>query len=288
MKIREFKDCNYRAIFSNGKTFRFAVDPSKPVLPLKFEEFQDVKLTNFCNGACKYCYQDSTKKGKHGVNIIKRIEDFYGPLTENERPFQVALGGGEPTTHPEFIDVLNKFDSLGIMPNYTTNGMFIAGDQFEVTRLMEATKELCGGVAISCHEHLQKYWKEAIKKFTEYKIKLNLHIIISDKQSVLDFRKIFDEYEDLVDYFVLLPYQAMGRAKEKKIDFESLKKHAPSNVDKIAFGADFYKFLVESPGPYKVSLYEPEIFSGYVDFSESDGRPKIYKSSFDLTEKQKD
>ena len=44
----------------------------------------------------------------------------------------------------------------------------------------------------------------------------------------------------------------------------------------IAFGANFYPFLCQTPDRFKVSLYEPEIMSAYLDLEDM----KIYKSSF--------
>lgn len=37
--------------------------------------------------------------------------------------FQVALGGGNPNQHPDFIEMLEYTRSKGIVPNYTTNGL---------------------------------------------------------------------------------------------------------------------------------------------------------------------
>lgn len=284
MKSRSFSESNYKAMYVGGKTFRFAINPDKPIQPLKYPEFSDIKITSKCVGKCKYCYQDSKQDSNHAENLLEKIKSFYGPLTQNQRPFQVAIGGGEPTSHPDFVKVLELFASLGIVPNYTTNGMFSLNMPYdERETLYDTTKKLCGGVAVSCHDHLEMYWKFAVERLVERKIKTNLHIIISDKDSVIKFKNIYDEFKDSIDHFVLLPYQAMGRAKEKTIDYEALKKMSPENTDKIAFGADFYPYLVSDSGPFNVSLYEPEIFSSYIDFTFDE--PKVFYSSFDLREK---
>lgn len=284
MKSRAFKDSNYKAIFCNGKTFRFPLDPSKPILSTEYPEFSDIKITNKCHGNCPYCYMDSSYKFDHPKGLLRRVRDFYEPLTPNQRPFQVAIGGGEPTLHPDFPALLELLDSLGIVPNYTTNGMFVNhSTQQEWERIMYATEQYSGGVAVSCHEHLDEHWQDAATEFIDFQIKLNFHIIISDKKSIDRFNKIYRMYFKEVDYFVLLPYQSMGRAEQKDIDYEYLKETAPSDTSKIAFGADFYKYLVDDPGRFKVSLYEPEAFSAFIDFTQEP--VKIYRSSFDLTEK---
>jgi uncharacterized radical SAM superfamily Fe-S cluster-containing enzyme len=270
VKTRILPESNYKSIYNNGKTLRIALDSSKPILELKYPEFYDVKLTDKCNGMCPECYQNSIPQGKHSFDALKKIKDFFGKLSENNKPFQVALGGGEPTLHPDFIEILKTFHNLGITPNYTTNGMNLT------EKILRATKKYCGGVAVSCHEHLN--WREAVYKLTEKGIKTNLHIIISDKQSIKDFEDIYNQFHRRIEYFVLLPYIAMGRAKKKRVQFKELTKVLDKiKSDQIAFGANFYKNL-KTTKKYDVSLYEPELMSKYLDLTNM----KIYKSSFNL------
>lgn len=198
----------------------------------------------------------------------------------------MAIGGhGEPTLHPDFIKVLGTFADLGIVPNYTTNGMHLTPE------IIEATKTYSGGVAISCHPHLEKFWRNAVIKYSEAGIKTNLHIIIGEKGSVNKFKKIYDEYHDIVEYFVLLPYMAVGRAKEIEVQnewgylFEELKNY---NKGKLAFGALFFEYLNQHVDKVKyldISLYEPEAVSGYIMFNEEN--PIIRKSSYDLEPKSR-
>jgi len=277
IKIREFKESNYRGIWFNGKTIRVALDPSKPITELKYPEFYDVKLTGKCFGSCPYCYMDSKEIDDHYDNIQLKINNFFGSMTENQRPFQVALGGGEPTSHPEFIDILKTFKDLGIEPNYTTNGMWVADPDLDKTiELLKSTKLYCGGVAVSCHPHLKRYWESAAKLYTAEKIKLNFHIIISDKKSIDEFVSIYNEWKDKVDYFVLLPYGSQGRAEAKEIDWEYLVSNLPEDQTKLAFGANFYPYLLNTEHCIKVSLYEPEIMSKYLDAKDM----SLYTSSF--------
>lgn len=204
-------------------------------------------------------------------------------MSENEKPFQVALGGGEPTIAPYFIDVLKKFYNLGIMPNYTTNGMFIK-DKVKAKQIIEATKQYCGGVALSTHTHLREYWVPALMSLVYSKVKMNLHVIINDKETIDQFIKDYRLFNSLVDYFVLLPLTEMGRATTSAVDWgylvSVLDKHNV-NLNKIAFGANFYPYLKQGNNTFNVSLYEPEIMSAYLDLKNM----KLYNSSFNLTER---
>ena len=109
IKIREFVESNYKAIWMDGKTMRIALNPSKHITELIYPEFLDIKLTGQCDGQCPYCYMSSEKNEPHYKNIIQKIKNRFGSLTENQKPFQVALGGGEPTSHPDFSESLKTF-----------------------------------------------------------------------------------------------------------------------------------------------------------------------------------
>ncbi|MFA6089872.1 MAG: radical SAM protein, partial [Candidatus Woesearchaeota archaeon] len=169
IKTRTFEESNYHAVNFNGKTLRFAIDPLKEISELKYPEFYDIKITDKCSGNCSYCYQDSKKTSKHYKDIVKKTHNFFAKMSTNERPFQVALGGGNPNEHPDFIKLLRELKNLGIMPNYTTNGMGLTED------ILRATKHYCGGVAVSCHEHLENTWRSAVRELYDYGIKTNLH-----------------------------------------------------------------------------------------------------------------
>lgn len=280
IKTRTFPESNYKATYFDGKTLRFAIDETKPITELEYPEFYDVKLTGQCKGECSYCYMSSNKEEKHYENVINKIKNFFGNLTENQKPFQVAIGGGEPTEHPDFKKVLKTFVELGITPNYTTNGMWVQ-DMIESKRIVKATKNYCGGVALSCHAHLDQFWKPAANLLLKKGVIVNLHIIISDKASIDRFQNIFNEYKYKVEYFVLLPLIAQGRAKESTMEWDYLKSKI-QNTGKIAFGAKFYPYLQKDKdysNKADISLYQPEIMSKFLDLKDM----KIYKSSFETT-----
>ncbi len=277
IKTRIEEEANYRSIWCNGKTLRFAIDPSKPITELKYPEFYDIKVTGNCEGKCPYCYMDS-KPESHYENIIEKTRIFFKDMSTNELPFQVALGGGEPTSHPDFVELLRVLkEEFDICPNYTTNGMFVS-DPETLHKIMFNTKQYCGGVAVSCHPHLTSYWKAAALGFSNNKIRLNFHVIISDKESIDYFKEIYNEWKDKVEYFVLLPYGNQGRAEHKEINWEYLVQELPQNQSQIAFGANFYPYLLKGGHNIKVALYEPEIMSKFLDLKDM----KVYPSSFNL------
>lgn len=276
MLTRTFAEHNYRAIHFNGKTLRIALDPSKPITELAYPEFYDVKVTSSCKGNCPWCYQSSLPTSPHTVGIVDRFKSFFGKFDRNQLPFQIAFGGGEPTSHPEFIELLKTCQEMGMVPNYTTNGMW---DDPE--KILAVTKQFCGGVAVSTHPHLERYWRPAVSALLKENIHNNLHIIIGDKDSIDRFANLYQEFTGKVKYFVLLPLSAQGRSTEVFSDWEYLTSKIDGSPKDIAFGANFHPFLVKDLGRFSVSLYDPESMSAYLDLETM----KVYKSSFSNEER---
>lgn len=294
VRTRTFPESNYHAVFHNGKTLRFAIRDDEDITELEFPEFYDIKLTDRCPGDpetgrfCPYCYQDSRPAGDHYENLVEKLESFFLPMSFNERPFQAALGGGETTSSPEFADVCRWLAAHGIMPNYTTNGTNLTPE------VLDVTGECCGGVALSCHPHLERYWKEGVGKLLPIKernphFKVNFHNIISDAASIDDFRRIYEEFHGTIDYFVLLPLIRQGRAEgsDKEIDYPYLEEtlaalreeYGSPELSDLAFGARFFEWLKTDAARtlVPVSIYEPEIMSKFLDMRNM----RLYGSSFE-------
>lgn len=126
--------------------FNFNIDetPSeytKAITP----ELVDLKITNYCEADCSFCYQSSSRKGKHvPIEELKSIID----LLYDADVFEVAIGGGEPTTHPNFIELLHYIRDKGIIPNFTT----YTTEWLENPALLRAVKDFCGGIGVSVHK----------------------------------------------------------------------------------------------------------------------------------------
>lgn len=285
MRVRDFPELNYRAIFTKwGKTLRAKYDESLPFGQQQLPEIEDVSINNLCLAACPYCYTNALKSGVNFENVVEKIHDYYGSLAPETRPFQIALGGsGEPTMHPDFIPVLQAYRSLGIMPNYTTNGMHLTAD------VLRATKDICGGVALSYHPHIEKVFWKAISQLNEAGIKPNIHLIVGEPGSAAQVVRFYENFADKIDYLVLLPYQAVGRGAVIEVETEWAKLFSllqTYNKEKLAFGALFYEYIqthAEALSFLDLDCYEPEVFSGYRLLDDS--YMTLRKSSYDLRPK---
>jgi len=276
VKKRELPESNYSAVYVDGSTIRIPIDPQKEITELEWPEFYDVGINSLCYGSCSYCYTCATNKGENFNKILDKTWEFFGSMTENNRPFQVALGGsGEPTLHPDLPQLLRLYNDLGIVPNYTTNGMHLDDC------ILDATVNYCGGVAVTIHNHLEKHWRRAIRELNEAKVRLNVHYVVSDEESIFKLHNLYHELRGEVEYFVLLPMMPVGFASgADPVNYHALglwMENVYQNKD-IAFGSQAYEFLKKHP-EYGCSLYPPEIMSKYLVM---DDNMNIYNNSFDM------
>lgn len=280
MRIRQ--QGKYKAFFTDSfKTLRLS-----GAAPLT-AELEDVAINDKCLAACPYCYTNALKTGRNFEGILEKADRVWGGVPLNDRPFQIAIGGaGEPTMHPEFTLFLEKVRGLDIVPNYTTNGMHLTDE------ILEATSKWCGGVALSWHPHIPKVFEKAASRLREIETKLNFHVIIGSEESLVDLERLYETYKDDVEYFVILPYQATGRAKEMQVEevwlrcFRWISEKPLERQRQFAFGALFHPFLLRQAIPLEMSIYNPDIYSGYRIMNET--YQKLYKSSYELVEKNSD
>jgi hypothetical protein len=69
------------------------------------------------------------------MGTIERVAKALG----DARVFEVALGGGETTAHPQFEEILTIFRSYGIVPNFTTKTLDWITDKARFERIMKHT-----------------------------------------------------------------------------------------------------------------------------------------------------
>jgi sulfatase maturation enzyme AslB (radical SAM superfamily) len=248
-------------------------------------ETVDVQLTNWCDYGCPYCYQSSTKRDVHADPqlVTDIITGFDQP------PYQIAYGGGEPTAHPEFIDILRKTAELGSVPNYTTAGHMLNDN------ILQATQQYCGGVALTYHHWKGRVpFKAALEKLRWLRCQVNIHVIADNNviealdNVVAVMNEVYGEGWGQVrdGGIVLLAYYPQGRGTLNNLmDKETYMKLLPAKITELA---QQYIQLAYSEGllpyflsrthlPVNTSMAErgEGLFSCYVD-----RKGLMYHSSF--------
>lgn len=108
-----YKNGNFTTkIFSDGTKVRETEDDE---FIAAFAENMDIKISNYCDMGCKFCHEGSTKNGKHGEILNEKFIDTLHPYQE------VAIGGGDATSHPNLIPFLQKLKDRKVIVNMTIN-----------------------------------------------------------------------------------------------------------------------------------------------------------------------
>ncbi len=214
---RHTEGYNFVGDTKTGLTFRWGKTINENPFMAPWPELADISVSNYCTNNCEYCYRQSNSDGK-----FISIEDYtflLDQLTSEEygTVFQVALGGGEPLLHPDFIGILKITRKMyGIIPNYTTSGQFFNKDN------IQASKNYCGAIAISYDPHRNDFSLGELfsigSLLKKEKIKVNIHYVISEK-SINNAIEIaegkYDQFFNIFNAIIFLTYKPMGRANIK-------------------------------------------------------------------------
>lgn len=86
-------------------------------------------ITDGCNLTCPYCFAASQPRNAHrGLDEIEGM--LRGALREGGGPTPLQVSGGEPTVHPEFLDVVRRARGLGYSHiEVNTNGLRVASQE---------------------------------------------------------------------------------------------------------------------------------------------------------------
>lgn len=76
----------------------------------------DVKITDYCDMGCSYCHESSTVSGVHCD-----IEKLMSVLSCLPSGVELAIGGGNPLSHPKLIELLRGLSKMGFISNITVN-----------------------------------------------------------------------------------------------------------------------------------------------------------------------
>jgi organic radical activating enzyme len=95
---------------TDGTKIRYVPDDEAPQ-PIRPESI-DLKITDQCFRGCSFCYEHSNPAGQHG-DLDHPILDTLSAGTE------LAIGGGNPLTHPQLYDFLQRMRSKQVVCNLT-------------------------------------------------------------------------------------------------------------------------------------------------------------------------
>jgi radical SAM protein with 4Fe4S-binding SPASM domain len=201
---------NFIGDTETGVTMRWGATTEQDPVLAPWPELADISISNHCSKNCNFCYRDS--KPDHSFLLLADYESVLDSLTSPRwgSVFQVALGGGEPLEHPEFIDIIHRTWERGIVANFTTNGHGVTKE------LAAAIAGKVGAVAISASS-IDNLQPDRVKILVEAGIKTNIHFIL-DSNSIEQAAEILEgRYNYMladVNAVIFLTFKPRGRGTE--------------------------------------------------------------------------
>ena len=211
MKIAGYyRNGNYRVyIMEDGTKIRSSDDDT--FIPDRVESI-DLKITDYCNMGCKFCYENSTINGKH-ADLNNKLLDTFPEYTE------VAIGGGNPLSHPQLEEFLKKLKEERCFANITVNQVHFIED-IDRLRKMRDDKMIRGiGVSIINPD------KEVASKMLEFPN--SVAHVIAGITSIGTLKKMS---ENGIKKVLILGYKTTGRGNDCYFNNEDLIKMNISEV----------------------------------------------------------
>jgi len=131
-------------------------------------------ITRRCNYDCSYCWpsiHNNTEK-HHSTDKIMETIDIAVNSWANKEEIRWNFGGGEPTMHPDFLDILKKLNSMKQWVLVTTNG---ARSQKYFSELVQ----YCNSINMSAHFKSMDQFRGNEQRFID-----NCHTIIKHHKTV--------------------------------------------------------------------------------------------------------
>lgn len=211
-------------ILKDGTKIREYESTPKIVHP----ESIDVKITNFCDMGCSYCHESSTTKGVHGdLNRLLQVIDCLPAGVE------LAIGGGNPLSHPNLIEFLQVLKSRGIIANLTVNQGHLKTFQDMLVYLIK--DDLVKGVGISITNNNFTY----VKPLLQLTDNIVYHLIAGvNKVEVVEKLMELGTCKVLVLGYKLFGFGVKYYNKEVDLELKKWYKMLPSLVGKCTLSFD--------------------------------------------------
>lgn len=222
----------------------------------------DVKITNYCDMGCAYCHESSTIKGAH-ADLNKLLE----VIAELPAGVELAIGGGNPLSHPNLTQFLQTLKAKGIIANLTINQGHLKIYQDMIVYLIE--NKLVRGVGISITNNNFNYIKPLLKITNN----IVYHLIAGvNKIEVIEKLIKLGECKVLVLGYKLFGFGVKYHSAEVDTELKRWYKYLPELVGKCTLSFDNLaieqlrvKRLFTHEGWNKFYMGDDFCFTMYVD-----------------------
>ncbi len=136
--LNEYKNGNYTVrLYDDGTKEKFT---DGDFFKAEFPDSIDLKITNFCDANCPMCHENSNALGKHAM--------LDAPFLKTLRSgTELAIGGGNPLSHPDLVPFLCEMKNAGIICNITVNERHLTPNNELIAQLIN--EKLVWGIGVS-------------------------------------------------------------------------------------------------------------------------------------------
>lgn len=193
-------------------------------------------INNKCNQNCEFCFQYKFHKDYYNDMSLDLIKKFLDKFPEEQG---IGILGGEPTLHPDIIEILNlmskRFSPFTLMTNLHIYDLRIIGTIIN-------TKNITLLVNGNCFNGKSKIFDKNFNELLKYK---NIHLgyTITNSTTIDDFSFIFDYIE---------------QDKNNKI---SLRLSPNMNTDNFEFNKENFNSVLNELILYMAKYYNDVIIS---------------------------
>lgn len=225
---------NQLAKYQNGNTVVTIMDDGTKIREYEglaetiHPESIDVKITDYCDMGCAYCHESSTTKGVHGdLNTLHEV------LSELPAGVELAIGGGNPLSHPNLVEFLQALKRKGIIANLTVNQGHLKTFQDMITYLIK--DGLVKGVGISITSNNFNY----IKPLLGITDNIVYHIIAGvNKVDVIDKLIGLGNCKVLILGYKFFGFGVDFHSKDVDIELKRWYKKLPTFIGKCTLSFD--------------------------------------------------
>lgn len=211
----------------SGTKVRFSFDKNATdVVKSTCPELIDLSITDWCPFGCTFCYKNSTLDGKHAdFDLIKTMVANFAKM----QVFEVAIGGGEPTMHPKFKEILHEFKRNNIVANFTTKNLaWLKSEDRE--RILNN----CGGFAYSASSASDVKDLAALARVYDIEnYRYSVHIVDTTVDSYNEIEKILLECYNSGIRATLLGFKTNGRGQTYIDNMPAYRRKKPVSIFNI-------------------------------------------------------
>jgi len=188
-------------------------------------------LGRYCNYSCSYCWPYASTKVKDHRPIeiiIKTLDSIFEQAKERGYDkFSFSFSGGEPTLHPNFLDIIKHIKTQPVSKiNLTTN---CSRNLKWLKKLVEYSNDL--SVTASFHPEFadRQEFLEKVKFLKDAGVKAQINIVLLNER--------FDEMWHHAQYFYDNQISVQAKIQVDYIDGNTYEReYTPDQLDKIKNG----------------------------------------------------